>query len=199
MKASSLVRATPLGAVLLAAMLGGCGLTRVVQPSPDRLTQWSPLPLPPDPVLAAAALQGRSACSSGDDGAAVKILLQDRRTPQTAAFLFAGPKTFGSCLITAAGGMSSGGSGPALHPMDGKLSVDDNGAGGVGESSVRQLGGRVAPDAAQVRIVLTDGREVVASLGNGYWLAWWPDTARADHVVALDAAGAEIASTEVIE
>jgi len=95
--------------------------------------------------------------------------------------------------------MSSGGSGPALPPLDAKLSVDENGNGTLGGTNVRELGGRVVPNAAQVRILLTDGREVVASVPNGYWLAWWPDTARTDSVVAPDAAGAALARSEVVE
>lgn len=183
--------------VAAAVLLGGCGLTRVVEPSPDNFAAWSQTPLPPDPGLAAAALNVPSACTSGEDGAGIHILLQDRRTAQTAAFLFAGPTTFGSCMISSSGGRSSAGSGPALEAMDGTLSIDDNGGGGEGGETVRELGGRVAATASQVVIHLTDGRSVIASLGNGYWLAWWPDTVRADKVVATDASGAEIGSAEV--
>src|SRR5215218_2380768 len=89
--------------VVLALLVAGCGLTRVVQPSPDRFGEWTVTPLPPDPALAAAAREGRSACSAGAGGAGgagIQILLQDRRTPQTAAFLFTSPGAFGSCLVT---------------------------------------------------------------------------------------------------
>lgn len=186
-------------AVVAALLLAGCGPTGVVQPTPDNFAAWSEHPLTPDAGLAGSALAAGSACASGEDGANVRILLQDRRTPQTAAFLFAGPTTFGGCMVTSGGGMSLAGSGPALEPTNGTLSIDDNGAGGAGGEGVRELGGRVAPNAVQVVVHLTDGRSVLASIGNGYWLAWWPDTARAERVVATDTSGAEIGSSEVIE
>lgn len=179
-------------------LLAGCGLARVVQPTPDNFATWSETPLAPDPNLAAAALNPNSACNAGPGAARVQILLQDRRTSQTAAFLFSGPDVFGSCIVTA-GGNSSGGSGPPLKPLIGAISIDDNGGGGAGGEALRELGGRVAPNASRVVIQLTDGRFVVASIGRGYWLAWWPDTARAERVVATDVSGVEIANTEVIE
>lgn len=186
--------------VALAAgvLLAGCAVARVVQPTPDNFAAWSETPLAPDPNLAVVALDPKSSCHAGAGGGQIQILLQDRRTSQTAAFLFSGPNVFGSCIVTA-NGNSSGGSGPPLDPMVGAISIDDNGAGGAGGESLRELGGRVAPTASRVVIHLTDGRSILASIGGGYWLAWWPDTARAERVVATDASSAEIASSEVIE
>jgi hypothetical protein len=185
-------------AFVAGALLAGCWMARDVRPTADNFATWSETPLAPDPNLAAVARDPNSSCNGGPGTGQVQILLQDRRTSQTAAFLFSGPNVFGSCIVTA-GGNSSGGSGPSLEPMIGAISIDNNGAGGADGESVRELGGRVAPNAAQVVIQLTDGRSIHASVGNGYWLAWWPDTARAERVVATDAGGAEIASTEVVE
>jgi hypothetical protein len=190
-------RAGALAIAVMALLVTGCSIARVVGPTPDSLAAWSDTPLPPDAGLTALALAADSSCIGANNGGPIRILIQDRRTPQTAAFLVASANTFGSCVVTSAGGMSSGGSGPALGPMTALLSVDDNGAGGSGAGQIRELGGRVAPDAAQVTVQLKDGRSVHASLANGYWLAWWPDTTTAQHVVATDAAGAEVATVEV--
>jgi len=174
----------------------GCALNRVVQPNPDSMAAWSDRPLAPDPNLTALALGSGSSCTADPNGGPFRVLLQDRRTPQTAAFLIASPKSFGSCFVTGGGG-SSGGSGPVLGAMAGRLTIDDISFGSAGNGQVRQLGGRVAPGASRVVIELEDGRSVLASLGNGFWLAWWPDTTLGRRVVANDATGTEIATAEV--
>jgi hypothetical protein len=186
-----------LGVAVLGSVVG-CGVSRVVGPTPDTFTTWSLTPLPPDPTLAQQAMNPQSSCNSGPGGPPTQIVLQDRRTAQTAAFMFSGVNVFGSCILTSGTG-SSGGSGPALEAMTGKLSIEANaGGGGVDEATkLRELGGRVAPEATKVVIQLADGRSIVASLANGYWLAWWPDVVKAERVVATDATGAEVGSIEV--
>jgi len=174
----------------------GCALREPVTPNEDPLSTWSDRPLAPSADLAARATDPSSACSAGHDGLPVRTLLQDRRTEATAAFLVAGMTTFGGCIVTS-GGASGGGSGPAPAAMTESLTIDENGGGGVGAAEVRELGGRVAPTATRVVIELADGRSVTASLGNGYWLAWWPDPVLAERVIATDGAGAEVASVEV--
>jgi hypothetical protein len=178
-------------------LVGGCALREALTPTEDSLSTWSDRPLAPSPDLATRATDPNSTCSAGHDGLPVRILLQDRRTEATAAFLVAGATTFGSCLVTSAGGGSGGGSGPLPGPMTRPLTIDANGGGGVGAGDARELGGRVDPKASSVVIELADGRSVVASLANGYWLAWWPGSVPAEHVVATDGAGTEVASVEV--
>ena len=184
--------------VLVLAVSGfvvGCALREAVTPTEDPLTTWSDRPLAPSADLAAGATDPSSACSAGHDGP-VRIVLQDRRTAGTAAFLTAGPTTFGSCIVTS-GGASGGASGPAPGAMTESLTIDETGGSGVGAAEVHDLGGRVAPIATSVVIELADGRSVTASLENGYWLAWWPGSVRAERVIATDGAGAEAASVEV--
>ncbi|MEO7664553.1 MAG: hypothetical protein ABIV26_05450, partial [Candidatus Limnocylindrales bacterium] len=57
-------------------------------------------------------------------------------------------------------------------------------------------GGRIAATVARVVVEVADGRIVTASVGGGYWLAWWPDDVRAKVVTAFDSAGAEILVVE---
>lgn len=192
-------RLLPVAMAAAVLLLSGCGLARVVQPNPDNMAAWSDRPLAPDPNLTKLALEPTSVCATAEDGGPIRVLLQDRRTPQTAAFLVAGQASFGSCIVTSGSGSSSGGSGPALGPMTGPLTIEDHGSGTAGDSEVRQLGGRVANAASRVVIELADGRSVIASLGHGYWLAWWPDTTAGQRVVAQDATGAEIATVAVVE
>jgi hypothetical protein len=182
-----------------AVLVAGCGLREALTPTQDMLSMWSDRPLAPSADLAARATDPGSPCSAGHDRLPVQVLLQDRRTEVTAAFLIAGATTFGSCILTSAGGGSGGGSGPALGAMNGQITIDANGSGGAGGAEARELGGRVAGNAASVVIDLSDGRSVTASIGNSFWLAWWPGSIPAERVVALDAAGAEISSIEVPE
>jgi len=182
-------------ALIGAGSLAGCGLTRVVEPAQDTFATWSETPLAPDPNLARLVAGEHSACRPMPDRE-IRILVQDRRTSATAAFLVAGVDTFGSCLVTS-NGNSHGGSGPVLDPVAGQISIDDNGHGESNGIVVRELGGRVVGNAARVEIELDDGSAVVASLADGWWLAWWPGARFAATVTAFDAAGAEIASVPV--
>jgi hypothetical protein len=183
------------GLVLAAFVLGGCSIGRFVQPVEDALATWSDHPLPPDAALTAKAVSDQASCVA--DPGPIHVLIQDRRTQFSAAFLFSAPNAFGSCFVTSGGGGMSGGSGPPPGPMAGPISIDDNGAGSLGGGEVRSLGGRVLNTASRVVVQLVDGRSVVASLNNGYWLAWWPDTTLASKVVASDTSGAAIGTVEV--
>lgn len=174
----------------VAVLAGACGFRQAL-PNDD-LHDWSAVPLAADERLTTAAIKA-TVCRMGDDTApAPEILLQDRRTALSAAFLVSGPGWSGSCLITIAAGNASGGGGarggpsPALATA---LAVDERSSGGVGSGTAGLLGGRAAADVATVQIVLADGRSVTASLASGHWLAWWPGSVDAAQVKALDANG----------
>lgn len=189
------VRLLAIGA--MAVLTTACAIAGVQHPAADNLATWSDHPLPPDAALAATAVSNQSSCIGDPNRGPVRVLIQDRRTPFTAAFLFAGQTSFGSCFVTTGSGSTSGGSGPLPGPLTAGLAIDENGSGGVGGGTARMLGGRVANGAAQVVIELADGRSVFASIGNGYWLAWWPDTSVARRVVAKDQSGSDTTAVEV--
>jgi hypothetical protein len=172
--------------------IAGCGITRVDSGPVEDFSTWSKLPLPADQGLMARALQEPSSCVATADGQPLHLLLQDRRTAWTAAFLFTAGTQFGSCFVTTAQGGAVGGSGPLPEAMIGALSIDENAEGGVASANAHDLGGRMADPVATVSVVLEDGQVVVASVGSGYWLAWWPINARATSVHGLDASGAEV-------
>ncbi len=189
-----------LAVTALGLALSGCGIARVVGPTADTMADWSLTPLAPDPRLAALALQaGRGAlCTLDPAGGPVRILLQDRRTAATAGFLLANATSFGSCLLTTGTGGSSSGWGPPPAAMTGPLTIDDNGSGSSNSGpSLWELGGRVGPGVAGARVVLADGRQVVATVANGYWMAWWPTFGPAREVLATDLAGNQVADVQV--
>ena len=181
----------------VAALVAGCGPVGVAAPAGDGGQAWSERPLAPEPALATEALATHSACLMGGTAGQVRILVQDRRAAQTAAFLVASPTMLGSCLVSGGTGASSGGGGLAPGPMAAAVSIDANASGGATTAQNRLLGGRVVPHASKVVVALADGRSVVASLNNGYWLAWWPDTAPARAVEATDATGARLGLVQV--
>jgi hypothetical protein len=171
---------------LVVAAVAGCGAVSVV-PVQDDLSTWQTTPLAPDQRLIDAALQS-DVCRAGQDGdPPIQLLLQDRRTASTAAFLVAGPGFTGSCTITLNGGASGGSTrGPALEAMTSPIVVDERSGGGLGSGTATLLGGRAAPNVASVRIELADGTIVEASAGNGHWLAWWPGETVVVRITALD-------------
>jgi hypothetical protein len=196
------VRALTAGAfaALAGACLAGC-LGLLGDSRRDDLSTWQAQPLPPDAGLAAKAIGDNGACRMDDPSDAVfepvpVILVQDRRTFDSAAFLVQSPAHFGSCTVTRASGGSGGGYGPPLLPMAGPITIDDRGSGTLGDASAQELGGRIAVQAARVVVQLSDGSNVTASVANGFWLSWWPGTAIATRVVAIDGSGAEIANLE---
>jgi hypothetical protein len=186
----------------LPLVLVGCGIGSLLAPTPEDLSTWQAVPLPPNPELATAAL-GASACmnlgweeGAEQEGGPISVVLQDRRTASTAAFIIAGPETIGSCMFSSSGGSAGGSSQPAsqLQQLTAAISVDEDGGGGLAGGEARVLGGRASPEVVAVRIDLPDGRNVQASLGSGQWLAWWPGTGRPDGVTATLASG----QTEVL-
>jgi hypothetical protein len=198
---------TPFAGVALlpvaAPLLAGCALAAsVAQGPPEDLSTWSLTPLAPDPALAASAIGEDGACRMDDPTDNVvapqpQILVQDRRTQNTAAFLVLSPQHFGDCTVSRGTG-SSGGYGPLLGAMNGQLTIENTSSGTVGEGSASTLGGRIAVPGAQVVVELRDGRRVPASVANGYWLMWWPSTTAAARVVALRPDGTEAASLDVV-
>ena len=173
------------GAVV-ASSLAACRMG--FAPSQDPLTLWQRMPLPPDPALAAKAVAG-AGCAPSDVAQPIRIVLQDQRTPSTAAFLLAGNNGSGSCLLSLEGGSGGGWRSGPLEPMADRIVIDEQGGGGVGDGTATMLGGRIAPDITRVEIALSNGSTVTASVGNGHWLAWWPGGVLADRITGVTATG----------
>lgn len=187
--------------LVAAAALAGCrGFGPA--PTPDSLATWSSRPLPPDPGLTAVAIGEHAACRLDPDmsdavvPAVPQVLVQDRRTENIAAFLVQNADHFGGCMVSRSG-ESGGGFGGPLEPMVTELSIDDRSSGTIGDGSAMQLGGRVRLPGAGIIVRLDDGRDVVASVAAGFWLAWWPAGANATEVLAVGADGGQLTRLEV--
>ena len=175
-----------LGLALLAWSTAAC--REAFAPTPDSLTTWQRTPLPPDPHLAAQAIQAPGGCRPSDEVFPVHVVLQDQRTPSTAAFLLAGGGMTGSCMYSS-GASGSGWTSAPPDPMTAAISIDEQGGGGTGEETTTMLGGRIARGIIRVDVALADNTMVTASVGNGHWLAWWPGGVLADRVIATPADG----------
>jgi hypothetical protein len=85
---------------------------------------------------------------------------------------------------------------PMVEPVDNattaltELTVIDDGA------TQRTVAfGRNGPEAAGVRLTLADGSQVGATMGDGWWAAWWAGTKRATKIESLDSNAAVVATT----
>ena len=78
-------------------------------------------------------------------------------------------------------------------PESQTLSVLGN-AGVIEREGPRYVYGRVADEVGGVTVVTDDGLRVTASVGGGYFLAWWPGSAVSQTVMATDESGAVLAS-----
>jgi hypothetical protein len=184
--------------ILAVATVSACAVLAPTRTAPpvETLETWSAQPLPPSADLAAKFLDPQNGCHLGIEGGIPLALLQDRRTEWTAAFIASDPTIFGVCFISTIGG-SSGAANDPLLPTDELLTAEYRNVFEVSPGvNARVVAGR-APDAARVAIELLNGESIIASVGNGYWLGWWPQNAGASHVTAFDADGVEIASVEV--
>ena len=174
--------------LVLACSTSACG--RTVQATNDPVTTWQRVPMAPDPALAAKATDAANptSCRPLDAAFPIGVVLQDQRTPSTAAFLLAGGGMTGNCLLSLPGGGASGWSSQPLPAMAAPITIDEQGSG-AGETRTALLGGRVAPGIVSVEVALSDGTTVAASVGNGHWLAWWPGVPSADSITGTSADG----------
>ncbi len=180
-----------LGTGIAVLVLAGCR-GAFPMPSADSFSTWSRTPLAPDPAMARLAAD-HSSCRAGFPAdAPVTIVIQDRRTTSTAAFLMTAPGHFGSCLISG-GGSGGGGSTNVVPTLTGVVTVDEQGTGTSGEGSTNTLGGLAAPNVMMIIVALRDATEVVATVENGYWLSWWPGGEPAQLVTAIGSDGVILA------
>ena len=184
-------------ALAVAFVCGGCGLLfgAVGRPGDD-FSDWSRLPLPPDPALNAEAQQ---TCGGEPGRPRLPLLFQDRRTAESAIVVFGNADEYAMCSVSHGGGgrfgagvAEIGGNPPAAFSISASRTQ-------LGNSQLTLVDGRVGPAAAGVRVLRDDGVIVEASVGGGRWLAWWPTDSDPVRAVAYDSSGAEIARAEAPE
>ncbi len=117
--------------------------------------------------------------------------LAERRGAGTAVLLVGSSGAEAIC-VNPASSSAAAGSGPLVGVgtpgrSRAPLTVDGvPGGPGLGASAVY---GRVAEGASKVLVTTQDGRVVTATLGHGYFLAWWPSGAGIKAISVLDRAG----------
>ena len=188
---------------MTAIMAVGCAAhVRLAPPSMEAvLAPWQPGPVASlDEDLAAAAesqCRARTPQASG-----LAVVLHDQRGDGVDTVVLAGPDGQASCQVA---GDDSGnvtwlaGStipGPVADaPVSNDITIEGMGSSsGSDTGTVSDISGRAGPSIASLRIVLADGREIVATTSNGWFYAWWPGEAVAISLFGDDAAGRMIAS-----
>jgi hypothetical protein len=133
---------------------------------------WSRTPTPPAAGQLAAAEQ---ACS-GNLGSPV---LTDTRGPYTAS-IYAGPTSSHTCLQGGSLSIASSTSGPSEATVAaGHVQLFGNGMENSSGQALTLVDGRIGAGVSSVTIERGDGSSVQATVSGGWYLAWWPGTARA--------------------
>jgi hypothetical protein len=144
------------------------------------LAGWTPAPTRPAPGQTAAALQQ---CGSGTP------VLTDTRGPYTAA-VYAVPNGTGTCMqggsVSFSGtarGVGEGSVAPGQIQTFVSSSNDSSG------DAFTVLDGRVGASVTAVTIERSNGNAVTATVSGGWYLAWWPGSARATTAQITTASG----------
>lgn len=161
---------------------------------------WRGAPISFDPAFAAITERACEATAPGATpilhdlrGAGVDILLFVG--PGTGAFCETEPDDAGIIRATADGRLN----GPrSVAPRPGEVTVETQGTRsslvGEGRSSIF---GRTGLGVGRVRIHLEDGREVTATVANGWFAAWWPGEVYAKSISVDDAFGLPFGTFEI--
>ena len=153
---------------------------------------WQPTPTKNDAGMRAAA---QTRCLEGFDSEA-KLVVQDQRGP-VAMFVFVAHNVYLSCVLVPDGrggyraekaGVDDGTDNPFVEHLGWALS---SGPASNLPPEVTIFG---TTDAPSVVVRRADGTQIVASVNDGVYLAWWPGCAQAATVVAFDARGLELGS-----
>lgn len=185
-------------AVPLAAVVAVVALIVSSSAAPALLyASWTSLPSVADPTLAKAAT---TMCAQGfSDSASAQLLVQDQRGTAAALLYLRGDSALSCILALASDGTIVAGAASAsrLTPAAGQLSVDGWSVTGAtnparGETGLTRLFGRIPPGTTAVSVVRADGFRIAATVGHGYFLAWWPSDSDVASIDALSATGARL-------
>jgi hypothetical protein len=124
------------------------------------------------------------------------LVAQDQRG-NAATLVYADGNQLAICLVArdSAGDVVAAASGVShLEAVAGSLSVDTGlEAPATGSSpGVRILAGRAAAPIAAVTVARADGVTVSATVRDGYFVAWWPNTSDAVSVNSTDRHGSVV-------
>lgn len=136
--------------------------------APPAFAGWTSVPTPARPGQTATAL---AECHLG------RPVLIDTRGPFTAS-VFARRGGVGTCLNGPKFSGASMASRQLVTVRPGQIEVFEQTAAGGG-SAATMLDGRIGRGVTGVRINLSNGRRVTATVAHGWYLAWWPGPAHA--------------------
>jgi hypothetical protein len=135
---------------------------------------WTPKPTPPAPGQLAGA---RASCQASQSPiAGLSLQLSDTRGPFTFS-IYANDSSSATCIIgpsftAVSGSMSS-------YPVDvpaGHILMSSSHATDRTGSSYSLAEGRTGTGVSGVTLTLDDGTNVQATVGNGWFVAWWPSS-----------------------
>ncbi|MDQ2965382.1 MAG: hypothetical protein M3R57_06005 [Chloroflexota bacterium] len=168
---------------------------------------WRPEPLSVDPKTVAAA---EAACDDartrfGADVAGDRLAAFDARGSGLITMIFSGAgSAFMQCELrmdaggdlSMTGGWAEKAEGPDLLLAPDRLTIVHAGGLLSGVDLASNVVGRVGPAITSVRLVFGAGPIVQASIGGGWFTAWWPNPDMGFVVEAYDVTGKKIAEVE---
>jgi hypothetical protein len=136
------------------------------------------------------------------EASGLPVVLHDQRGDGVDTVIFAGPDGRASCQVAGDGSgkvtwlAGSATTDPATtDPGSRDITIDGMGSSsGSQTGTVSDISGRTGTAIASLRILLDDGREIVATTSNGWFYAWWPGESIAISLIGDDVAGRQVAS-----
>jgi hypothetical protein len=184
-------------ALALVATVGCEAESQPIPPAQNALVgPWQQVPIPlAGPILAAVDRACRG--SMPDFPPEVRLAVVDARGGGLIQAHYVGPNSAeATCLdmsvdpagrVEASGGGSTGSGGQGAPPME-ALALEAGGGSGSDRSSVTY--GRAGAGIAKVMLIVPGQPPIVASLANGWYIAWWPGKWPPKmRIVGLDAIG----------
>jgi hypothetical protein len=179
------------GGVLVAGAVTSVMLVLVGPDTANAFAAWTPSPTAPAPGQVSSAEAGVTAPPSdktppGLPGGATQVSLVDTRGPFTLVLFGASTSTTLLCVSGPSINSSAqdnaqmreiGSPQPAL-PEAGQIAVNRLLAESAGDGQAYTIAeGLIGSDVTAATLGLSDGSDVVATTGNGLFLAWWPGSA----------------------
>jgi len=184
------------GAGLVASGVTAALVVLVGAGAPPAFAAWTPTPTTPAPGQVAAA-EGSCAARPANPPPGVPALpanvtLTDTRGPFT--LMLFGTNTASRGVLMCMSGPDgtqfsiAGGSQPAM-PGPGQITLDHLQAQSADGQPYTVAEGSAGPGVSAATMALSDGSQVVTTVGNGLFLAWWPGSATVMSATLITASG----------
>jgi hypothetical protein len=177
MGATALTAAAAGAAVLVVSLGAGAG---------NAFAGWTPKPTKAPPAQLAAAAAG----CAGSPSVAAPLKLTDTRGPFTFS-IYADSQSSATCIKGPSNTAvhASGSSSPVSVPDD-RILLTPAHVGSFQGPAFSLIDGRTGAGVSGVTLVLADGTKVQATVGNGWYLAWWPGARQVTYALLDTSAGA---------